>query len=123
MTIDDINMKRKKFEQYGDHKARLFPELHPYNEGRVAKTITKTVTFQVTDACNLACTYCYQINKGKRRMSFETAKQCIDMLLASNETNDYINPVSSPFLILDFIGGEPLLEIELIDQIMDYFIL
>lgn len=115
-------MKRKHFEQYGDHKARLFPELHPYNEDGKTKTISKTVTFQVTDACNLACTYCYQINKGKRRMSFETAKQCIDMLLASNETNDYINPVSSPFLILDFIGGEPLLEIELIDQIMDYFI-
>ena len=96
-------MKRKHFEQYGDHKARLFPELHPYNEDGKTKTISKTVTFQVTDACNLACTYCYQINKGKRRMSFETAKQFIDMLLNSTEKDEYINPISSPFLILDFI--------------------
>lgn len=101
--------------------ARLYPELHPYDGDDTP--ITKTVTFQVTDDCNLACKYCYQVNKGKRRMSFETAKKFVDMLLsATPETNEYINPVASPFLIIEFIGGEPLLEIELIDQIMDYFI-
>ena len=33
----------------------------------------KTVTFQITENCNLACTYCYQINKSKLHGSF-----CID---------------------------------------------
>lgn len=34
---------------------------------------------------------------------------------------EYINPENSPGIVLDFIGGEPFLEIGLIDQIVDYF--
>lgn len=67
------------------------------------------------------CKYCYQINKGKRRMSFETAKKFIDMLLDCDESCTYINPTISPFIILEFIGGEPFLEVELIDKIMTYW--
>lgn len=110
----------RRFEQFGDHKARLFPELHNSSNGE--KILSRTVTFQVTDACNLACTYCYQINKGTRRMSFETAKKFVDLLFNQDLNNEYVNPKNSPFIILDFIGGEPLLEIELIDKTVDYFI-
>ena len=113
----------RKFEQYQDHKARLYPELHPIKTAQNERVLSRTVTFQVTDACNLACTYCYQINKGHRSMSLDTAKKFIDLLLEADETNTYINPIISPFIILDFIGGEPLLEIELIDKIMDYFLI
>ena len=112
--------KIRRFEQFGDHKARLYPELHLSKNGE--RILSKTVTFQVTDACNLACKYCYQINKGTRKMSFETAKKFVDYLLTADESNTYINPKNSPWLIIEFIGGEPLLEIELIDKIMDYFI-
>lgn len=112
--------KIRRFEQFGDHKARLYPELHLSKDGE--RILSKTVTFQVTDACNLACKYCYQINKGTRKMSFETAKKFVDYLLTADESNTYINPKNSPWLIIEFIGGEPLLEIELIDKIMDYFI-
>lgn len=78
------------------------------------------MTFQVTDACNLACTYCYQICKGKHTMPFEVAKRFIDMLLA--DKNPYINTENSSGLIMEFIGGEPFLEIDLIDQITNYFL-
>lgn len=68
------------------------------------------------------CTYCYQGHKTKKAMSFETAKKAVDMLLSSTEENNqYINPAISPGIIIEFIGGEPLLEIELIDKIVDYF--
>lgn len=112
--------KRRHFEQFGDHKARLYPELHPMIEGE--RVLTRTVTLQVTDRCSLACTYCYQHNKGNRRMSFETAKKFIDLLFDEEKNNGYITPEKSPFIILDFIGGEPLLEIELIEKTVDYFI-
>ena len=112
----------KRFEQYSDKLARLYPELHGIDENG-EKKLTQTVTFQVTDNCNLACTYCYQIHKGKRRMSFETAKKFIDLLLFGKKgMSGYINPVRSPGLVVDFIGGEPFLEIELIDQICTYLI-
>lgn len=111
--------KRVRMEQYQDMLARLFPsEVEKPGE----KILSRTVTFQVTDACNLACSYCYQINKGKRRLKFEDAKKLIDMLLDGDEKiSKYINTENSPGIIIEFIGGEPFLEIELIDQIVDYF--
>lgn len=47
-------------------------------------------------------------------MTFETAKQFIDYLLSGSIKR-------SKKIILEFIGGEPLLEIELIDKVCDYF--
>ena len=109
----------KKFEQYCDKVSRLYPELHHIDyDGRV---LSQSVTFQVTDDCNLACTYCYQTHKGKRRMAFETAKKFVDMIISGEKgMYEYINPIKSPGLVVDFIGGEPFMEIELIDQICTY---
>lgn len=81
------------------------------------------ITFQVTDACNLACTYCYQHNKTPATMTFDTAKKFIDILLAGDERSiKYINSYSTMGAIINFIGGEPFLEIELINQITEYFL-
>lgn len=110
----------RKIEQYQDMIARLYPaKLKNSND----KVLSHTITFQVTDECNLACTYCYQINKGKRVMSFETAKKAIDLLLSGEKGfEEYVNPYNSPALIIEFIGGEPFLQIDLIDKICDYFL-
>lgn len=119
---------RKTAEQFQDRLARLFPNETLFPSTEVKKTgdgkrLARTVTFQVTDACNLRCTYCYQIAKCTHRMSFDVAKKFFDMIIeATPEDNEYINPENSPGLILEFIGGEPFLEIELIDQICDYAI-
>lgn len=77
----------------------------------------KTVTFIVTKDCQLACKYCYLVGKNtKERMSWDVAKQAIDYIL-DNEYDENFNHKS---VIFDFIGGEPFLEIELIDKICDY---
>lgn len=77
-------------------------------------------TFQTTENCNLNCTYCYQLNKTASRMDFETARKFIDNLLADKYT--YINSTNSPALIIEFIGGDPLLEIDLTRRIYEYFL-
>lgn len=106
----------RRFEQYSDMIARLFPQ--PADGKR---RLTQSVTFQVTDDCNLACKYCYQTHKGKRKMSFETAKKFADLIISGDKgMSAYINPDISPGLIVDFIGGEPALEISLIDRICTY---
>ena len=82
----------------------------------------KCITFIVTHDCNLRCTYCYEHNKSGKRMSLETAKRCIDLLFSEDEkVSAQINSTDAHGLILDFIGGEPLLEVEMIDQAVDYF--
>lgn len=104
----------ERTEQYSDQVARLFPD----KDRRV-----RVVTFQVTDACNLACTYCYQINKNHNRMPFDVAKRFVDMLLDADENScGYISTANTSGVEIEFIGGEPLLEIDLISQITDYFI-
>jgi len=46
-----------KFEQYQDMIARLYPELHTASNelNNPERKLSRTVTFQVTDKCNLAC--------------------------------------------------------------------
>lgn len=77
--------------------------------------LTRNITFVVTKNCQLACKYCYLVGKNeKERMSWEIAKQAVDFIL-SQETI-----FSEDSVIWDFIGGEPFLEIDLIDKICDY---
>lgn len=113
---------KEKFISYTDLIAKLYPKpVDPDAKGK-DRILSRTVTFQVTDKCNLACTYCYQINKGTRRMTMDDAKLFIDKLLAGEDGfKEYINPDISPAIVVEFIGGEPFLEIDLIDEIVDYF--
>ena len=75
----------------------------------------KTITFIVTKDCQLACKYCYLVGKNNNeRMPWDVAKAAIDYIL----DNESEFPEES--VIWDFIGGEPFLEIELIDKICDY---
>lgn len=77
--------------------------------------IARTITFIVTQDCQLACKYCYLVGKNdKHRMTWDVAKKGIDYILSHE--GDY----KEESVIWDFIGGEPLLEIELIDKICDY---
>lgn len=77
--------------------------------------VAKNVTFIVTKDCQLACKYCYLVGKNeKERMSWDVAKKAIDYIL-SHKTD-----FKERSVIWDFIGGEPFLEIDLIDKICDY---
>lgn len=79
--------------------------------------IAKNITFIVTKDCQLACKYCYLVGKNeKERMTFEVAKTAIDYIL-DNENKQNFDTQS---VVWDFIGGEPFLEIDLVDKICDY---
>lgn len=75
----------------------------------------KNITFIVTKDCQLACKYCYLVGKNdKERMSWDVAKAAVDYIL------DHEADFTEDSVIWDFIGGEPFLEIDLIDRICDY---
>ncbi len=76
---------------------------------------SKNITFIVTKDCQLACKYCYLVGKNENeRMSWDVAKKAIDYIL------DNVDTFNEESVIWDFIGGEPFLEIDLIDKICDY---
>lgn len=75
----------------------------------------KSITFIVTKDCQLACKYCYLVGKNdKERMSWDIAKAAVDYIL------DHEEDFREESVIWDFIGGEPFLEIDLIDRVCDY---
>lgn len=77
--------------------------------------VSKNITFIVTKDCQLACKYCYLVGKNEsERMSWEIAKEAIDYILSHEKE------FNEKSVIWDFIGGEPFLEIDLIDKICDY---
>lgn len=116
-----FEIKRKRMDQYQDMVNRLYPEyIEQAKKVRDDTMGSMEITFQVTNACSLACSYCYQINKGVEVMPFETAKRFIDNLFAG-KYKGYVSLEEKPFIVLDFIGGEPFLQPELIEQICDYF--
>lgn len=77
--------------------------------------LAQTITFVVTEDCNLRCKYCYITGKASnKRLNYETATKFIDYIFTDNF-------VRSEAVIVEFIGGEPFMEVELIDKVMDYF--
>lgn len=85
--------------------------------------LTRNITFQVTDDCPMSCTYCYQGHKGHNFMSFDVAKKGVDLLfdMYKKDSDPFINH-NTKAIILDFIGGEPLMAIDVIDYICTYFV-
>ena len=125
----DIDILKNKYypklqsKEYSDVILTVSPYMNEMDEKYKKSKTAKTITMQVTEACNLCCSYCYQINKSPSRMDFETAKKFIELILTDDQSkNSYMNKYNTEFIVLDFIGGEPLLEIDLIDKIVDYFI-
>lgn len=75
----------------------------------------RTITFIVTKDCQLVCKYCYLVGKNpNEKMTLDVAKKAVDKIL---ENSYFFNEER---VVWDFIGGEPLLEIDLITNIVDY---
>ena len=107
-----MNDERRSARQFQN----TYPQFYP------GKAI-KTVTFIVTHQCNLRCSYCYEGHKGDEKMSLDTAKRCVDLLFAEDAKNsELVNETDANGLIIEFIGGEPFLEIDLIRDTMAYFL-
>ena len=78
--------------------------------------VVKALCLHVAHSCNLSCEYCFA-GEGRYHgdaglMSFETGKAALDFLVANSgfRTN----------LEVDFFGGEPLLDFEVIKQLVAY---
>lgn len=83
----------------------------------------KTVTFEVTQRCNLRCKYCingemynHDENDYTDDLSFEKAKAVIDFLADKIQEGSSVKSK----ITFGFYGGEPLLQFELIKEIVEY---
>ena len=65
--------------------------------------------FYLTNKCNMNCKYCYEGEKKNKELSFEIAKKCI-----------YTYSQKHKNMCISFFGGEPLLNFNLMKQILEY---
>lgn len=79
-------------------------------------TVVKALCLHIAHDCNLACKYCFAEEgeyHGKRElMSYEVGKKALDFLVA--------NSGSRTNLEVDFFGGEPLMNFEVVKQLVEY---
>jgi uncharacterized protein len=81
-----------------------------------------TMVLNVTNQCNLSCTYCYEYGEDKivdtqngrkpKFMSEETARQSVEFMLKESRAN--------PVAHLTFFGGETLLNFPVLRKTIDY---
>ena len=79
-------------------------------------TVVKALCFHIAHDCNLACKYCFaeegEYHGRRALMSFEVGKAALDFLIA--------NSGSRRNLEVDFFGGEPTLNFQVVKDLVAY---
>ena len=81
------------------------------------KTVVKALCLHISHDCNLACRYCFaeegKYHQSRRElMSYEVGKQALDFLVANSGNRHNLE--------VDFFGGEPLMNFEVVKQLVGY---
>ena len=119
VTLDDI---AECYAQVQSLKAagKLFaPDTFEPMAGHLkAKTagVVKALCLHIAHTCNLNCSYCFA-SQGKYHgdravMSYEVGKQALDFLIANSGTRRNLE--------VDFFGGEPLMNFDVVKQLVAY---
>lgn len=79
-------------------------------------SVVKALCLHVAHTCNLNCEYCFA-GQGKYHgkdaiMSFEVGKQALDFLVKNSGTRKNLE--------VDFFGGEPLVNFDVVKQLVEY---
>lgn len=102
-------------ELYNDKILFSEDDYEKYADYAVASPI-KAMCLNIAHDCQLRCKYCFastgDFGKGRKLMSFETAKHAIDYMLE--------NSGDRPNLEVDFFGGEPLMNFGVVKQTVEY---
>lgn len=76
----------------------------------------KAMCLNVAHDCNLRCEYCFaakgDFGQGRMLMPFEVGKKAIDFLIENSENKHNLE--------VDFFGGEPLMNFDVVKQIVNY---
>lgn len=99
---------------------KLFSEdnFEPYADTLKQKTagVVKALCLHVAHTCNLNCEYCFasqgKFHGERALMSFETGKRALDFLVENSGTRHNLE--------VDFFGGEPLMNFDVVKRLVKY---
>lgn len=85
-------------------------------EFKQRSTVVKALCLHIAHDCNLACRYCFaeegEYKGGRAMMSYEVGKQALDFLIANSGNRRNLE--------VDFFGGEPLMNFDVVKQLVEY---
>lgn len=80
------------------------------------QTVVKALCLHIAHDCNLACKYCFaeegEYHGRRALMDYETGKQALDFLIANSGKRRNLE--------VDFFGGEPLMNFDVVKQLVAY---
>lgn len=111
-AIDEIEELKKDGQLFTEDIYQPFVE--KFKENR--QTVVKALCLHIAHDCNLACKYCFaeegEYHGRRELMSFEVGKKALDFLVKNS--GNRVN------LEVDFFGGEPLMNWEVVKQLVEY---
>ena len=124
----DENKYSELYNEYGESTVRealseiqyLIDNKMLYTEDikyvNTIKPVIKAMCLNMTHDCNLRCEYCFAsqgtYNGEKAFLSFETGKKAFDYLVKNSGNRKNLE--------VDFFGGEPLMNFDVIKKLVDY---
>ena len=85
-------------------------------EVKKRKTVVKALCLHIAHDCNLACRYCFaeegEYHGRRAMMSFEVGKKALDFLIATSGSRRNLE--------VDFFGGEPLMNWQVVKDLVAY---
>ena len=85
-------------------------------EVKKRKTVVKALCLHIAHDCNLACRYCFaeegEYHGRRAMMSFEVGKKALDFLIANSGNRRNLE--------VDFFGGEPLMNWQVVKDLVKY---
>ena len=119
ITDEDINECFEQVVSLKDSGKLFAPDTFEPMAGHLkAKTsgVVKALCLHIAHTCNLNCSYCFA-SQGKYHgeravMSFEVGKRALDFLIENSGTRRNLE--------VDFFGGEPLMNFEVVKQLVEY---
>lgn len=80
------------------------------------KPVVKALCLHIAHDCNLRCKYCFastgDFGTGRTLMDAETGKRAIDFVIRESGNRKHLE--------VDFFGGEPLMNFEVVKEILEY---
>lgn len=118
VTEEDLNLCMEDIKEL-EESGKLFSEDVYENlafDYKNNSNVIKALCLHVAHTCNLNCSYCFA-SQGKYQgdralMTFEVGKQAFDFLIANSGTRRNLE--------VDFFGGEPLMNWDVVKQLVAY---
>ncbi len=112
VTVEDIDGLKRQGKLFSED---IYADMS--GEFKKRQSVVKAICLHVAHDCNLACKYCFagegEYQQGHRGlMSYEVGKKALDFLIANSGTRKNLE--------VDFFGGEPLMNWEVVKKLVAY---